>query len=262
VRKFRQQPNAPPQKWRKYELLDDFDLADTDYLRRTIHRFSREHRTDFLAQLRAELMTATANGKRHGQQLFVMKFVPKKLAMLLPNIRVQDMDDLDAVERAIRDEPFGDYDEIWFCRTDVGTNRFSVAGRILVDSLAGMNGQIIEQVWRCSPRLIESMGPTFPYPFIRAARSGWGWSPRIQEIHIPPSAPESEAVIREQFTVALTKLERSREKLEAFVEAVLAIGLNVCCLEYKIEGERLQIIDWDTTNDRMVINKYLPNETT
>ena len=158
----------------EYELLHDFGLADTEYLRRTIHRFPRDQRTAFLAQLRAELKTATANGKRDGQQLFVMKFVPKTLAMLLPNIRVQNMDDLDAVESALRDEPFGDYDEIWFCRTNVSVNSFSVAGRILVDSSAGMDAQIIEQVWRCSPRLIESLSPTFPYPFIRAARSGWG----------------------------------------------------------------------------------------
>jgi hypothetical protein len=262
MRKAQQQPKAPPQKWRKYELLEDFGLTDTDDLRRTIHRFPREQRTTFLSQLREEVKAETANGKREGQYLFVMKFVPKKLAMLLPNIRVQNMADLDAVEDAIRDEPFGDYDEIWFCRTNVSVSSFSVAGRILVNSSAGMDAHIIEQVWRCSPRLIESLGQTFPYPFIRATRSGWGWPPRIDQIHIPPSAPESAMVIREQFAIAMRTLDRTREKLAAFVEAVLAVGLNVCCLEYKIEGERLQIIDWDTTNDSLVINALLPHETT
>ena len=104
-----------------------------------------------------------------------MKLVHKKLAKLLPNIRVQSKVDLDAVERAVRDEPFVDYEEIWFCRTNVSVNSFSVAGRILANSLAGKDAHIIEQVWRCNPRLIkliESLGPTFPYPFVRAARSG------------------------------------------------------------------------------------------
>ena len=260
--KSRQQPKAPPQKWRKYELLEDFGLTSTEYLRRTIQRFPREQRSSFLSQLRKEVKTATANGKQEGQQLFVMKFVPKKLSMLLANIRIQSMSDLDAAERAVRDEPFGDYDEIWFCRTNVSVNSFSVAGRILIDSLAGREAHIIEQVWRCSPRLIESLGPTFRYPFVRATRSGWGWSPKIEQIHIPPSAPESAKVIREQFARALRKLDTARESLEVFVEAVLAVGLDVCCLEYKIEGERLQIIDWDTANDSLVINKLLPHEST
>jgi hypothetical protein len=262
MRKSRQQLKAPPQKWRKYELLEDFGLADTEYLRRTIHRFPREQRTTFLSQLREEVKTATADGKREGQHLFVMKFVPRKLAMLLPNIRVQNMADLHVVENALRDEPFGDYEEIWFCRTNVSVKSFSVAGRILVDSSAGVDAHIIEQVWRCSPRLIESLGLTFPYPFVRAARSGWGWPPRIDQIHIPPHTPESAAAIRAQFAVALRKLDSARERLEAFVEAVLAVGLDVCCLEYKIEGERLQIIDWDTTNDSLVLNKLLRHENT
>jgi hypothetical protein len=122
MRRPRQQLKAPPQKWRKYELLEDFGLADTEYLRRTIHRFPRAQRTTFLSQLREEVKAATANGKQEGQDLFVMEFVPKKLSMLLPNIRVQNMADFDAVELAVRDEPFGDYDEIWFCRTNVSAS--------------------------------------------------------------------------------------------------------------------------------------------
>lgn len=262
MRKFTQQSKPPPQKWRKYELLEDFGLADTNYLRRTIHRFPRDQRTTFLSRLRMEVVAATANDGQDGQYLFVVKFVPKKLAMLLPNIRVQNVADLAEVEKAVREEPFVDYDEIWFCRTNVGVNSFSVAGRILVDSSAGADVHIIEQVWRCSPRLIEALGPAFPYPFVRAARSGWGWSPKIQEVHIPPTAAESEMVLRAQFAASLQNLDRAREKIETFVEAILAIGLEVCCLEYKIEGNRLQIIDWDTTNDSLVINKLLPNEST
>lgn len=261
MRKLPRQLKRPPQKWRKYELLEDFGLTNTDYLRRTIHRFPREQRTVFLSRLREEVVAATNNGQ-DGQYLFVMKFVPKKLAMLLPNIRVQNVADLAVVEKAVRDEPFGDYDEIWFCRTNVSVSSFSVAGRLLVDSLAGVNSHIIEQVWRCSPRLIEELGPSFPYPFVRAARSGWGWSPNILEIHIPPAAPESEKIVREQFAATLRKLDRVRGRLETFVEAVLAAGLEVCCLEYKIEGNQLQIIDWDTTNDSVVINKLLPYEGT
>lgn len=261
-RKRRDHRKSPPQKWRKYELLENFGLADADYLRRSIDRFPKDQSTAFLSQLRKEVEAADANMTQKGQHLFVVKFVPRKLSMLLPNVRVHNISDLKAVELALRDEPFGDYEEIWFCRTNVSISSFSVAGRILVDSTAGKDTHVIEQVWRCSPRMIEALGPMFPYPFVRATRSGWGWSPRIDQIHIPSSAPESAAVIRAQFASALERIDSAREKLETFVDAVLAVGLDVCCLEYKIEGNRLQIIDWDTTDDSLVIGTLLQNEST
>ncbi len=247
----------PPQKWRKYELLQQFGLAETDYLRRTIQRFTKEDRDLFVAQLRQDVKAAEVKGELN---LFVMKFVPKHLAMLLPNVRVQGLSDLPNAERAVREEPLSSYDEIWFCRTNVSAASFSVAGRVLVNSLDGIGAHTIEQVWRCSPRLIESLSDVFPFPFVRASRSGWGWSPTIEQIHIPQVAPETEQVVRHQFSESLRKLDREREKLETFVEAVLGVGLDVCCLEYKIEGDRMQIIDWDTGNDSFVIDRLMSNE--
>lgn len=248
----------PPQKWRKYELLENFGLANMEHLRRTVTRFPKEDREIVIRRIREEV--ESASGKTNEQHLFVLKFVPTHLAMLLSNIRVQGSADLDAMERAVKAEPTGSYDEIWFCRTNVSAKSFSVAGRILVNATGGFGAHTIEQVWRCSPRLIERLGPQFPYPFVRASRSGWGWSPRIEHLHLPDAAPESEARLREEFAQALLKLDREREKLEAFVEAVLAVGLDVCCLEYKIEGDQLQIIDWDTGNDSMVVDRLLANE--
>lgn len=248
----------PPQKWRKYELLEDFGLASTKHLRRTISRFPKEDREIVVRRIREQV--EASSGKSNEQHLFVLKFVPAHLAMLLSNIRVQGVPDLDAMELAVKAEPTRSYDEIWFCRTNVSAKSFSVAGRLLVNAAGGFAAHTIEQVWRCSPRLIERLGPQFPYPYIRASRSGWGWSSRIEHLHIPDAAPESEARLREEFAQTLLKLDRERERLEAFVEAVLAVGLDVCCLEYKIEGDQLQIIDWDTGNDSMVVDRLLTNE--
>ena len=251
-----------PQKWRKYELLEDFGLADTNYLKRSIHRVPWGDRNRVLEELRDEIETATKETGSESSFLFVVKFVPPKLAMMLPNYRVQSFDDLEPLERALATADSGRYQEVWFCRTRVGVGSFSVAGRILVDARAGKNAQSIEQVWRCSPRLIEVLDDKFPYPFVRATRSGWAWSPVIEQIHRPPSAPETETVIREQFSRALCCLERKRELLETFVERVISAGVEVCSLEYKIEDDLVQIIDWDTSDDSGVVNKLLPNEST
>jgi hypothetical protein len=190
----------------------------------------------------------------------VVKFVPSKLAIMLPNYRVESFDDLAPLKRALETADSGRYQEVWFCRTQISVGSFSVAGRILVDARAGKKAQIIEQVWRCSPRLIEVLDDKFPYPFVRASRSGWAWPPILEQLHRPPASPETETVIREQFSRALRCLERKRASLEIFVEKILSTGTGACCLEYKIEDDRLQIIDWDTSNDSAVLNQLLPDE--
>jgi len=245
---------SPPQKWLKYELLDLFGLTDIAYLRKAIHRMPRSEHAAFFSQLSEAVRTAAQQGSP--ETLFVVKFVPKRRAMMLPNVRVNCVADLQDVKRAIRDGA-ADYEELWFCRTNVSTSSLSVAGRVVVDSTAGSNAQVIEQVWRCSPRLIETLGPAFPYPFVRARRLGWGWSTRIDQIHLPSSAPESRAVLLQQLRAALLKLNEVRDQLELFSDAIAALGLPVC-LEYKVEDRRLQIIDWDTPNDSLVLAELLP----
>jgi len=245
---------SPPQKWLKYELLDLFGLTDIAYLRKAIHRMPRSEHAAFFSRLSQAVRAAAQQGSP--ETLFVVKFVPKRRAMMLPNVRVSCIADLQDVKRAIRDGA-ADYEELWFCRTNVSTRSLSVAGRVVVDSTAGSNAHVIEQVWRCSPRLIETLSPAFPYPFVRARRLGWGWSTRIDQIHLPSSAPESRAVLLQQLRAALLKLNEVRDQLELFSDAIAALGLPVC-LEYKVEGRRLQIIDWDTPNDSLVLAELLP----
>jgi hypothetical protein len=249
-----------PQKWRKYEILEDFGLADTSYLKKSIQRLPWDERNRVLEKLGDELKKATQETGSENNFLFVVKFVPPKLAMMLPNYRVQSFADLVTLKRALETAGSARYQELWFCRTRVGVGSFSVAGRILVDALAGKKAHTIEQVWRCSPRLIEVLDDKFPFPFVRATRSGWAWSPIIEHVHRPLSAPETEIAIHEQFSRALCCLERKRELLETFVERVISTGVEVCALEYKIENDLVQIIDWDTSNDSAVVNQLLPNE--
>ena len=253
---MREPPTPSPDKWLKYELLDLYDLANIEYLRKSIRRFSRGEHATALTQLRREFQVASLDKRRVGEDvLFVAKFVPSKLSILLPNVRIRNIKDLDLLRRAIRDRS-DTKDELWFCRTNISPDVLSVAGRIAVDWGNGLNSQTIEQVWRCSPRLIETLSPTFAFPFVRATRHGWGWAPRVEHVHVPPSAKESQTTIRNQFAVALLRLDNIRTKLEAFVEAIAAIGLGVC-LEYKIEDNQLHIIDWDTANDSKVLDRLL-----
>jgi|SRR5882724_916100 len=248
----------PPQKWRKYELLELFGLADTEFLRQSIRRYQWSERIQVFEAVRREF-EAQAHREGVGNSLFVVKFVPPRLAMLLPNIRIQTVEDFASLENALSTPDDFAFQEVWFCRTAIAVGTFSVAGRIRVDSSGATVGQTIEQVWRCSPRLIEVLDEHFPYPFVRAFRPSWGWAPRIEHIHRPKAAPESRKVITEQFRRALRDLERIRERLEAFVDNLWQAGANVCALEYKIESNRLQIIDWDAPNEADVLDILLPH---
>jgi hypothetical protein len=241
-----------PQKWLKYELLHHYGLADLRFLRRTIHRFPRSKHIRFLARLRSAMMSTP---KDHLDTLFVVKFVPMHSGMMLPNVRLTHVDDLTRVKLAIEQES-SDYDELWFCQTRVSPNGLSVAGRVAIDA-RGPTGHVVEQVWRCSPRMIEILGPHFPYPFVRAQRIGWGWSPIIDEVHIPPGVPETKAALLHELGIALAILDERREQLELMSDAIATFGLDVC-FEYKLEGRHLQIIDWDTPNDSLVIRELLP----
>ena len=118
-------------------------------------------------------------------------------------------------------------------------------------------GHVIEQVWRCSPRLIEVLGSEFPHPFVRAHRRGWRWSPSIDEVYVPQFVPETKATVVQELGISLRALDERREQLECMSALIAGLGLEVC-FEYKLEGRRLQIIDWDTPNDALVLKELLP----
>lgn len=256
-KRSRRSARSLPLKWLKYELLDLYGLADLVYIERSIRRFRREDSSYFLSELRREIRgSGSLNTSQRLDGFFVTKLVPHRLSILLTNVRVYGLRDIPAVQRAIS-EPNSDHEEIWLCRTRADIRTLSVAGRLLV--LADCGSQVIEQVWRCSPRFIENLGPDFPYPFVRAVRPGWGWSMKIEEIHCTPNAPETGCALRCQLGATLRKLNASRERLEFFTDAITSLGLAIS-LEYKIEGEALQIIDWDTANDALVLDSLLPHE--
>jgi len=245
-----------PLKWLKYRLLAAHGLTDDDYLRRTIHRRPWSQRELLLAEVRDAYEQGIATSPAEGAQLFVVKFVSRAQTMWLPNVRVEKRADLGTLTAALKQAPPGRYDEIWFCRTLVSAGHLSVAGRLLVDRWGGANAQRIEQVWRCSPRLIEQLGEQFPFPFVRASRPGWRWHARIDQVHRPAAAPESREDLGEQFTYSLRLLDDMRERMEAFTDLMASLGLEVCSLEYKIEGNRLRIIDWDTGNDSLALQQW------
>jgi hypothetical protein len=82
---------------------------DIEYFRRTIHRIPWASRMEAASAIRQQVEGTGDTASTEGQYLFVAKFVPRRLAMLLPNFRVQTPADMDALENALRSEPTGHY---------------------------------------------------------------------------------------------------------------------------------------------------------
>ena len=235
-----------PEKWLKYELLAEFDLSSLHYLDETIRRYKWSEREVVIRQLQGMVDDL---GKL---RFCVVKLVPLKLAFLLPNYRVYSTDDLDGLRRTIQN-PEREYEEIWYCVTVIDPSQFSVAGRIIVDRRSGDSAQTIEQVWRCSPRLIETIGKDFQFPYIRATRPGWAWRPKVQGMIITGDSSLNESNLFAELQRALNLMSPHRERLAIFEDFVFGCGCDAMSIEYKVEGQKLRFIDWDTHQDGHVL---------
>jgi hypothetical protein len=241
-------------KWRKYLLLTEFGFLSKHNLQKQIARYPRHA----VRRLTAEIRTALGRVPR-GTALFVVKLVTQNEPGGFPNLRVTSQDELASIPAFLNAWSSYPYIEIWTCYTCIDSSVLSVAGRLIISS-SELWEQSVEQLWRASPRMLESYhgGSSFPYPYLRATRVGWGWPYNIQHVHIPQAngrlAVLSSEQVRLEFAEAMLSIERSREQLAFFAASICDRGGSIVSIEYKVTGSRLEIIDWDTPDDRRVLS--------
>ncbi|MBL9181195.1 MAG: hypothetical protein JNN17_03580 [Verrucomicrobiaceae bacterium] len=245
-------PPITPEKWQKYEMLEAFGLAPSGYAGTAIHRYAWRDRSRLLRDLEDETR------RDRGGAFWVVKFVPQRLSYLLPNHRIYGMQDLAPLRLALETEN-SRFAEVWLCKTDVAPDLFSVAGRILIDRREGIAAQTIEQVWRCSPRLIEKFDHDFPFAYMRAVRPNWGWAARIENRFVPVGMALTPNRQREDLGRVLATMFPMRSRLLRFEQFLFACGCDVISLEYKMEASSLRFIDWDTHQDRRVLEQWRQN---
>ncbi|HVT60833.1 MAG TPA: hypothetical protein VHR45_20850 [Thermoanaerobaculia bacterium] len=238
-----------PAKWLKYLKLVEYDLISVDELKRDVFRYpvGRVH------YVREELRRALREDQKRGaRNLYVLKLVRLNQVGRLPNLRVTSEEDLDEFEAFVKQ--LSSVHEVWYCRTRIDPGVFSVAGRISICYRNLPRAHLIEQVWRCSPRLIETFGSNFPYPYARASRVSWGRHYDIECWHRGGSLYAIASVAQEgEFLRSLLTIERKRKSLERFLDMIEGMMIESVSLEYKIVGSELSIIDWDTADDRRIL---------
>jgi hypothetical protein len=237
-----------PVKWLKYLLLVEFELTSLRELQQQIHRTPWVSRWQLFDDLSARLPSAEATPS----EFTVVKLVTTHSVGQLENIRLATRQSLSKLRRAFQARR-SDVTEVWDCRTRIGTTLLSVAGRLAVSAKLEPFGQCLEQVWQCSPRMLEERGPNFKFPYARATRDGWGRSYRIDEVYLPKGWLRRAAAVRREFADSMVALERGRPRIEQLAEFIEAAHISSYSFEYKIIGGQLSVIDWDTSNDWEVL---------
>jgi hypothetical protein len=243
-----------PLKWRKYLALVDFGFQSADELAAEIRRYPRSKVHRLVSDISSEIRHDSQQARR---SLYVVKLVPADLQGQLPNFRLErscQLNQLVAFLAAHRSET---YVEAWYCGTRIDSEIFSVAGRIVFSAADTGKTQLVEQLWRGSPRLLETYSNDFEFPYVRASRYSWGWPYSIEHVHLPQkSARKSELShlqLQSEFGYSMRCIEQEREKLAAFCTFLDSFSFKAYSLEYKIVASQLKIIDWDTPNDRRVL---------
>lgn len=239
-----------PLKWRKYQLLERYCLCPEKVLAADIHRFPWSERHDLHAAISKTLKAS------NGKCLVVVKLVPLNELGFLPNYRITHNRDLDGLGLFLSNPAVHVPHEVWYCTTRIDPSTFSVAGRLSLSS-DGCRRQVLEQVWRCSPRLIEQVAigglQPFEFPYARLHRTGWGRPYVRSALHRPRTWRESVRQLTEGLGVSVSLLETIRDRIELFEDGVHAAGITTVSLEYKVVGTRIWCIDWDTADDMRVL---------
>jgi hypothetical protein len=243
-----------PLKWRKYLALVDFGFISAAELAADIRRYRIGKVRRLVSDLRSDLRDDFRRARR---SFYVVKLVPVDLPGQLPNFNVEQVSQLSQLAEFLAAYRGEDYLEAWYCRTRIDPEVFSVAGRIVFSAVNAGRTQLVEQLWRSSPRKLETYSDGFAFPYVRASRYSWGWPYSIEHVHLPRKSAQESALgnfeLRSEFGHSMRCIEQEREKLESFCAFLDSFSFKAYSLEYKIVGSRLKIIDWDTPSDTQVL---------
>jgi hypothetical protein len=241
---------AVPLKWRKYLALVDFGFLSPDELAADIRRYQITNVRRLVNDLRSDIRDDVRRARR---SFYVVKLVPPHLPGQLPNFNVERSSHLKELAPFLAAHSGENYLEAWYCRTRIDPEVFSVAGRVVFSAGDAGRTQLVEQLWRGSPRRLETYSNDFAFPYVRASRYTWGWPYSIQHVHLPRESALSNSQVHCEFGYSMRCIEQAREKISAFCAFLDSFSFKAYSLEYKIVASQLKIIDWDTPNDTRVL---------
>ena len=207
-------------KWKKKQLLFAFGLATEEDIAEQTKRFTEIN--EVLDYIRIDGST------------YIIKLVPIELRPKLKNFIV--IDDKSKILFATDILNYRDYSEIWCCKNECGKG-IPIYGRFMTDDLS----QTIEIIRGSTARLIENISDIYSYAV--GSRVSWGRHYNaINKGNLP-------------FHDVACWIEEKRDQIDSFFEQLKMIDVEALCLEFKVYKSGLVFIDWDTPDDKTVINR-------
>lgn len=93
--------------------------------------------------------------------------------------------------------------------------------------------------------------------YLRASREGWRRNYHIESLR--GLSKDKKDIAVKQFIEIVKLIESNKEKIEDFMTYLKTLNINELCLEYMFSDNNFRFIDWDTSDDKKVIDSVFPN---
>lgn len=248
-----------PFKWKKHLILPFFGLRNFDDVKREIHRYKSRELERLVDDIKQDMMKAEC------KCAYLISFVPIQQEYKLPNVMIKTVEQLEKFYSENCCTNIGNkYTEIWFFKKNISKESSNLVGRISFN-LREVNEQVksiecaqtLEQVWNANHREIEKYNGEKRLNFIAASRMGWNRRYKINEVSIPMKLHLNIKNILKDFRKVTMQIESYRENIEEFCEYLKSLGINEVSLEYMMSNGEFSFIDWDSPNDKKVVNSLI-----
>lgn len=246
--------NIEPIKWKKYKILTYFKLRDYDNLVNEVKRYKSKDIKNLILDIKESM--------NDNDILYVIQLIKNYQLVNIPNRRIRTIEDLRCFANEVEQNNLcNKYDEIWYNKTQINENNRSVLGRVSFSTL--IDRQILEQIWNSSPRILNEVSfssqvdDEYDLTYWHAEREKWNKEFETKRMY-PKNISSKELDIYEidkQYTIK--KIQFYRKEIEAFREYLKLIGIREFSLEYKMDNDQFRFIDFDSDNDKLVINRVI-----
>ena len=239
-----------PNKWKKHLTLVEFGLKRQEDLEKEIHRYKAIQINRLIQDIGQELVENPNSG------MYIVSSIPSHDYYKLPNFNVSSLEDLEALKANLDTKFYDKFSEVWYCKKPFKNGHDVITGRISLDNRNWLNSikysHSVEQVWNCSHREIEKFNKNSNAIYLRASREGWGRRYHVDDVRVPSPAYKDKVI--EGFRQTAKSIEENKEKIETFETYLKDIGIDELCLEYMLSDKGFSFIDWDTRDDKKVID--------
>ena len=235
-----------PMKWKKHLLLVTWRLRDKDHLFHSINRYPINDSELCLQDINNELI------RDEGAYSFIIKLVYKDVFYKLPNFIILSVADLEMTKEKLEDIKLTQFKEIWYCKNRTRDNDI-VFGRMLIGNNPLFPNRCpirYEMVWGDSAREIEQY-PFVNEPFISINQSNWNVAPQVDKIDNKDMSIDEILKISES---VITAISHYTTEIIDFASYVFSLGCDYLCLEFNYGDNGFSFIDWDSDDDRKVLD--------